>query len=107
MNPKTGRSFKYLKQRKLRPADQLFHDFMGRAPDSLMLCLFASGLGLSLISEENQSFSMSTKPQVLAWLTCDSVYVDPATGSIPCWNLFPASVPKNFSGLPTNSLVTL
>ena len=23
---------------------------------------------------------MSTKPQVLAWLTCDSVYVDPATG---------------------------
>ena len=22
---------------------------------------------------------MSTKPQVLAWITCDSVYVDPAT----------------------------
>ena len=31
---------------------------------------------------------MSTKPQVLAWITCDSVYVDPATGKHTLLGIF-------------------
>ena len=31
---------------------------------------------------------MSTNPQVLAWITCDSVYVDPATGKHTLLGIF-------------------
>ena len=31
---------------------------------------------------------MSTTPQVLAWITCDSVYVDPATGKHTLLGIF-------------------
>ena len=39
---------------------------------------------------------MSTKPQVLAWITCDSVYVDPATGKHTLFGIFLTSEPRNF-----------
>ena len=31
---------------------------------------------------------MSTKPQILAWITCDAVYVDPATGKHTLLGIF-------------------
>jgi len=34
------------------------------------------------------TITMSTNPQVLAWITCDSVYVDPATGKHTLLGIF-------------------
>ena len=39
---------------------------------------------------------MSTKPQVLAWITCDSVYVDPATGKHTLLGIFSNLRAKEF-----------
>jgi hypothetical protein len=39
---------------------------------------------------------MSTKPQVLAWITCDSVYVDPATGKHTLLGIFSSLRAKEF-----------
>ena len=39
---------------------------------------------------------MSTKPQVLAWITCDSVYVDPATGKNTLLGIFSNLRAKEF-----------
>ncbi len=39
---------------------------------------------------------MSTTPQVLAWITCDSVYVDPATGKHTLLGIFSNLRAKEF-----------
>lgn len=39
---------------------------------------------------------MSTKPQVLAWITCDSVYLDPATGKHTLLGIFSNLRAKEF-----------
>jgi hypothetical protein len=39
---------------------------------------------------------MSTKPQILAWITCDSVYVDPATGKHTLLGIFSNLRAKEF-----------
>jgi hypothetical protein len=39
---------------------------------------------------------MSTKPQVLAWVTCDAVYVDPATGKHTLLGIFTNIRAKEF-----------
>ena len=39
---------------------------------------------------------MSTKPQVLAWVTCDAVYADPATGKHTLLGIFTNIRAKEF-----------
>ena len=39
---------------------------------------------------------MSTKPQVLAWITCDAVYVDPASGKHTLLGIFTNLRAKKF-----------
>lgn len=42
----------------------------------------------ALASLRRATADMSTNPQVLAWITCDSVYVDPATGKHTLLGIF-------------------
>ncbi len=39
---------------------------------------------------------MATRPQILAWITCDSVYVDPATGKHTLLGIFTNLRAKEF-----------
>ena len=41
---------------------------------------------------------MSTQPQVLAWITCDAVYADPATGKHTLLGIFTNLKAKEFPG---------
>ncbi len=39
---------------------------------------------------------MASKPQLLAWLTCDSIYVDPVTGKQSLLGIFSKIKARNF-----------